>query len=548
MKILVTGGSGFIGSHVLDVLGARGHSPRNFDRVPSPHHPSGAIDTVLGELTDTDALAQAMEGCDAVVHLAAMADVNDVQADPEGAQMVNCRGTLAVLEAARRSGIGRVVYGSTIWVYSDVEETAVTEHTRLVPPGHLYTATKLAGELYCRSYAELWGIDYTILRFGIPYGPRARPAAVVPMFVNKALNGEALTVAGSGDQSRRFVYVEDLADGIVRGLEPHAANRVYNLAGTETVTILEIAETVKDLVGTTEIVHTPARAGDFGGKDVSSERALAELGWRASTPFAEGVRRYVAWRKESDAPIAASSSEETVRSPDQPLASPLGRIARGLRKPRMRPAMAALTVAAAFFWSFATDETFTVLANIFRARPQTSVHTSRPEVGLLVKAPADVAPAVASELASHGARASFALDGATGSATVLAIRGVGSDAVPQLRSAGLVRWLGTGAQLRHTARSLGVSGHVYYAPPRGFTFGQDVLGHTAGATPVAGAVSVHDTSQRVTLRRGAVVELSIRSSAGNWRPVVRHLVGSLRAGGLRGVPADSLLRASRRSR
>ncbi|MDQ6805362.1 MAG: NAD-dependent epimerase/dehydratase family protein, partial [Actinomycetota bacterium] len=164
-----------------------------------------------------------------------------------------------------------------------------------------YTSTKLAGELYCKAYQELYGIDYTILRFGIPYGPRAREAAVIPAFVNKALNGEPLTLAGDGSQSRRFVYVEDLAEGVALGLNELAANRVYNLASNETVTIKQIAETVKDLMGDVEIVYTPARPGDFGGKIVSSERAERELAWTAATPFHEGVRRYVAWREEQAA-------------------------------------------------------------------------------------------------------------------------------------------------------------------------------------------------------------------------------------------------------
>ncbi len=227
LRVLVTGGSGFIGSHVLDVLVARGHTPVNFDRVESPHHDGDPIETVIGDATDADALSAALDGCEAVIHLAAMADVNDVKEDPEGAEVANARATLAVLEAARRSGVGRVVYGSTIWVYSDVPETEVCEKTRLEPPAHLYTATKLAGELYCRSYAELYGLEYTVLRFGIPYGPRARDATVLAAFTRKALEGEPLTVAGSGDQTRRFVYVEDLARGVVRGLEePAAANRV----------------------------------------------------------------------------------------------------------------------------------------------------------------------------------------------------------------------------------------------------------------------------------------------------------------------------------
>ena len=115
------------------------------------------------------------------------------------------------------------MYASTIWVYSDCEPEAVDEETLLPPPSHLYTSTKLAGELYCRSYQELFGIDYTILRFGIPYGPRAREAAVIPAFVNRAFKGEPLTLAGDGMQSRRFVYVEDLAEGVVCGLADIAA-------------------------------------------------------------------------------------------------------------------------------------------------------------------------------------------------------------------------------------------------------------------------------------------------------------------------------------
>ncbi|MGH2930580.1 MAG: NAD-dependent epimerase/dehydratase family protein, partial [Solirubrobacteraceae bacterium] len=231
-------------------------------------------------------------------HLAAVADVNDVHAEPEDAERVNARGTVAVLEAARRAGVKRILYASTIWVYSDCETEEVDEETLLPPPSHLYTSTKLAGELYCKAYQELYGIDYTILRFGIPYGPRAREAAVIPAFVNKALAGQPLTLAGDGLQSRKFVYVEDLAGGVALGLDEVAVNRVYNLASDETVTIKQIAETIKELMGDVEIVHTPARPGDFGGKIVSSERALNELGWRAATPFSEGVCRYIQWREE----------------------------------------------------------------------------------------------------------------------------------------------------------------------------------------------------------------------------------------------------------
>ncbi len=307
MRVLVTGGSGFIGSHVVDKLRLRGYEPVIYDLRPSPWHEPGSVETVLGSITDREALERALQGCDAVAHLAAVADVNDVHAEPEDAERVNARGTVAVLEAARRSGVKRIVYASTIWVYSDCAGEEVDEDTLLPPPSHLYTSTKLAGELYCKAYQELYGIDYTILRFGIPYGPRAREAAVIPAFVNKAFKGEPLTLAGDGSQSRRFVYVEDLADGVAAGLDEVALNRVYNLASDETVTIKQIAETVKEIIGDVEIVHMPARPGDFGGKLVSSERAERELGWTAATPFSEGVRRYVDWRREQAA-IAAEQA------------------------------------------------------------------------------------------------------------------------------------------------------------------------------------------------------------------------------------------------
>ena len=317
MRVLVTGGSGFIGSHVVDKLRLRGHEPVIYDLRPSPWHEPGTVDTRLGSITDREALERALHSCDAVAHLAAVADVNDVHAEPEDAERVNARGTVAVLEAARRAEVKRIVYASTIWVYSDCHEDAVDEDTLLPAPSHLYTSTKLAGELYCKAYQELYGIDYTILRFGIPYGPRAREAAVVPAFVGKALRGEPLTLAGDGSQSRRFVYVEDLADGVALGLEEVASNRVYNLASAENVTIKQIAENVKQQLGDVEIVHTEARPGDFGGKIVCSKRAERELGWTAATPFSEGVRRYVEWRV-AQAKLAEQRETEAVIPAGEP--------------------------------------------------------------------------------------------------------------------------------------------------------------------------------------------------------------------------------------
>jgi UDP-glucose 4-epimerase len=301
MRVLVTGGAGFIGSHVVDYMRAAGHEPVIFDVRESPFHAEGSVETIIGDILDPADMARAAEGCDAIAHLAAAADVDQVKKDPAGAEALNSRGTLNVLEAARTAGVDRVVYASTIWVYGAQEADQVDEDATFGLPDHLYTATKLAGEMYCRSYGELDDVDTTILRFGIPYGPRARPAAVIPAFTNKALAGEPLTIAGTGDQCRRFVYVEDLADGVAKALCPGAANRVYNLVGSEDVSIRRIADTVRDVIGDVEIVHTPARAGDFRGVEVSGARAATELGWEPRTDFSEGVRRYIEWHREAAA-------------------------------------------------------------------------------------------------------------------------------------------------------------------------------------------------------------------------------------------------------
>jgi len=300
MKVLVTGGSGFIASHVVDKLAEAGHEPVNFDIRPSPHRDD--VEYAEGSITDVAGLEHAMAGCEAVMHLAAAADVNEVNSDPLWSEELNARGTICVLEAARRAGVKRVVYASTIWVYQDNDELEIDEDVNPALPSHLYTAGKLAGEAYCTSYRSLYDLDYTILRFGIPYGPRAREATVLALFVGKALAGEPITLAGGGTQTRRFVYVEDLADGCVAALAPQAANRIYNLVGSEETSIREVAEKVQELLGEAEIVITEGRAGDFAGAVISGKRAEAELGWTAKTGFAEGARRYVEWRNAQAAP------------------------------------------------------------------------------------------------------------------------------------------------------------------------------------------------------------------------------------------------------
>jgi UDP-glucose 4-epimerase len=293
MKVLVTGGSGFIGSHVVDKLRGKGVKVRVYDGIMPTYRED--IEYYQGSILDRNTLGFAMNGIDAVMHLAAIADVKDVFGEPLKSEAINVRGAINVLEAARSAKVRKVIYGSTTWVYSEAESNDVDETTPLHAPSHFYTATKLAGEYYCQSYNKLYDLDVTILRYGIPYGPRARDGAVIPIFVKKALNGETLTIAGDGSQFRKFVYVEDLAEGNVLALKSIASNKTYNLDGIEKITIKQIAETIQKIIGNVKIEYVPARTGDFSGKEVSSERAKEELGWVPKTSFNEGLKKYIDW-------------------------------------------------------------------------------------------------------------------------------------------------------------------------------------------------------------------------------------------------------------
>lgn len=299
MNIGVIGGSGFIGSHVVDKLIENGHEVTVFD-IMKPHR--NDVRHLYIDIIDLSKTSVALTGdYDAIYLLAAMADVNDVYKNPVEAGEVNILGVANVLEAARRNEINRVILASTIWVYGLSSEREVSESTPLhiEKADHVYTSSKIAAELYCQSYQRLYGQNFTILRYGIPYGPRARGGTVVAIFVKKALNGESLTIFGDGSQYRNFIYVVDLAEGNVAALKDVAENKTYNLEGKRPITVREVAETVKKLIGDVEIEYKVERPGDFEGKIVSAEKAKRELGWEPKVDFEEGVGRYVEWYEEN---------------------------------------------------------------------------------------------------------------------------------------------------------------------------------------------------------------------------------------------------------
>lgn len=308
MTILVTGGSGFIGSHLVDSLIRHGHRVRVMDTVPA-HRPD--VEFVKGSITDAQATKDAARECTHIFHLAAVSNVDEAYQNAVKTIDVNVMGTANVLEGARKHSVDRVVFASTVWVYGGARGVDVHEDSPFYMPGagHVYTSTKIASELLLHDYEELYGVPFTILRYGIPYGPRARSGTVIPIFFRKALAGEALTIFGDGSQYRNFLYVEDLAEGNVRAMAPVAENQIYNLEGPKPITVLEVAETIKKVLGgSVQIEFKPPRPGDYRGRVVSAEKATRDLGWRPVVEFEDGLRRYLEWFREAVMPATPKST------------------------------------------------------------------------------------------------------------------------------------------------------------------------------------------------------------------------------------------------
>jgi len=296
-KVVVTGGSGFIGSHVVDALCDAGHEVVVIDHRVRPQRNDVAFEDV--DLLDLSSVLVATRGAEHVFHLAAVSNVNYAFKYPVYSTALNVVGTANVLEAARINGAKRVHLASTVWVYNGVPDGVPADESvpfHLGGAGHIYTSTKMACEMLCHNYATLYDLPFTVLRYGVPYGPRMREELLIPVFLRKALRGEPLTVAGDGKQFRKFVYVRDLADAHVVAMGERAENETYNLEGSRSVSVLEVAERIREHVGPqVRIEFVPERAGDFGGKEVTGEKVKRELGWEPRVDFEDGLARTVAW-------------------------------------------------------------------------------------------------------------------------------------------------------------------------------------------------------------------------------------------------------------
>lgn len=299
-KTVVTGGRGFIGSHVVDALVDAGHQVTVIDHCGRPHREDIGFAEV--DLLDLSSVLNASKGAEYIFHLAAVSNVNHAYKYPVHNIAVNVLGTTHVLEAARIHGTCRVYLASTVWVYNGASNERSLDESApfyLSGAGHIYTSSKMACEMICHNYGQLYNVPFTILRLGIAYGPRMREELLIPILIKKALAGQPLTIAGNGSQYRNFVYAGDLAQAHLLAMQEVAVNQTYNLEGSRKVTVLEVAEGIRQIVGDqVKIEFVPDRPGDFSGKAVAAEKARRELGWKPTTEFEDGLQKTVAWFRQ----------------------------------------------------------------------------------------------------------------------------------------------------------------------------------------------------------------------------------------------------------
>lgn len=294
--VLVTGGSGFIGSHLVEKLIEKGYDVRVFDQIKSRRKD---VEWFQGDLLNQNDILLACKDVDVVYHLAAIADVGVAVSNTNICININEVGTVNLLKACTSREVERIILASTTWVYGRAEGI-VDEDSPIPLPEHIYTKTKIGQEHLVYSWNKHFGLPYTILRYGIPYGPEMRSNMAIAVFVRKAMKKEPITIFGDGKQGRCLIYVEDLAWGNVAALNTVAKNQVFNLAGTRFITINQIVDELRKLFGDILIKHEPQRPGDFTGVKVSIEKAKRILGWQPNTPFSKGLRRYIEHVKSLD--------------------------------------------------------------------------------------------------------------------------------------------------------------------------------------------------------------------------------------------------------
>jgi UDP-glucose 4-epimerase len=306
---LVTGGAGFIGSHLTEALVQRGACVRVLDnfctgRRENIAHLADQIELIEGDICDLEAVRHAMQGVDYVLHQAALPSVPRSIADPLTSHHVNVTGTLNVLIAAREAGIKRVVYASSSSVYGNSPVLPKREDMPLAPISP-YASSKLAGESYCQAFTHAYGLETICLRYFNVFGPRQDPesqyAAVIPKFITALLRGDRPTIYGDGHQSRDFTYVTNVVHANMLACSAdQAAGKVFNVAGGEQHTLLEIVTLLNRILGTAlEPEFDPPRPGDVRHSLADTAQASHVLGYRPEIGLQTGLEYTAEWFRQA---------------------------------------------------------------------------------------------------------------------------------------------------------------------------------------------------------------------------------------------------------
>jgi len=312
VRVIITGAAGFIGSNLTEHLLQEGHEVVGIDNLDDYYSgktmflersiEDSNFTMVRGDILDLELMKKTMKGADAVVHLAAQAGVRFSVRDPLKSHMVNVVGTLNVLIAAAEGGVKRVVNSSSSSVYGNIDQRPVTEtdEPRPVSP---YATSKLAAEIYCRQFHELYGLDTVSLRYFTVYGPRQRPDMAIRIFTERILNGLPPQIFGDGEQTRDFTYIDDVVAAIRSAMiAPDLKGAALNISGGRPITINRLVQELKEVCGRRELepIYLPPQAGDVNHTWGDPSLAMKLLGWKPRIGIKEGLRRYVEWYRTSE--------------------------------------------------------------------------------------------------------------------------------------------------------------------------------------------------------------------------------------------------------
>ncbi len=305
MKCLVTGGAGFIGSHIVERLLRQRHdvncldnynpyyNPDIKERNISPFLREKNFTLVRGDIRERSLLDSVLCDVDVIFHEAAQAGVQVSAEKPYQSHEINATGTLNLLESAVKANVKRIICASSSSVYGNVEYLPFNEDHPTYPVSP-YGVSKLMAEHYCRVFSDLYGLSSVILRYFTVYGPRMRPDLAIRIFTMRALRNEPLTIFGTGDRTRDFTYIDDIVDANMMSLAN--GNGVYNIGGGHRISIQELAEKIIEKTGSSSVImHTESRKGEAEHTYANIAKAQRELGWNPHTSLDQGLEKFITW-------------------------------------------------------------------------------------------------------------------------------------------------------------------------------------------------------------------------------------------------------------